>query len=132
MRFHNKAAALCLSESTCWSCQKLVEAAAADGPPNLPISMRLPTFTAVRVSPSPTALCIAVFIVAYTSLGVAARNLQQSSACTSGVDVTGYGADASGQSDSSQAFNEAIVAASAERKSTISLRRAPRIHFVWR
>ncbi|KAL0055593.1 hypothetical protein WJX82_002254 [Trebouxia sp. C0006] len=77
--------------------------------------MRLPTFTAVRVSPSPTALCIAVFIVAYTSLGVAARNLQQSSACTSGVDVTGYGADASGQSDSSQAFNEAIVAASAER-----------------
>ena len=86
--------------------------------------MHLPTFTAVRVSPSPTALSIAVLIAAYTSLGVAARSLQQSSACTSGVDVTGYGADASGQADSSQAFNEAIVAASTERKSIISLRRA--------
>ncbi len=86
--------------------------------------MHLPTFTAVRVSPSPTALRIAVCIVAYTTFGVAARSLQQSSACTSGVDVTEYGADASGQADSSQAFNEAIVAASTERESTISLRRA--------
>ena len=84
--------------------------------------MRLLTCTAVRISPAPAALCIAVFTFACTSVGVAARSLQQSSGCTSGVDVTRYGADASGQADSSQAFNEAIVAASTERKSIISLR----------
>ncbi len=116
------AAALCLQESTCWSCQKPGEAAAADG--SSISGMHLLTFTAVRVCPSQTALCTAVFIFAYASLGVAARSLQQSSGCTSGVDVTSYGADASGQVDSSQAFNEAIVAASTERKSIISLHRA--------
>ncbi len=67
---------------------------------------------------------MSVCLFACTSVGIAARSLQQSSGCTSGVDVTRYGADASGQADSSQAFNEAIVAASTERKLVISLRRA--------